>query len=85
MDLEELATKPIEDENEEDEVILKPKKPKRVCSEKQLDALKLNRAKAAALRTEEADSKKLKKAIDLVEKSTISQLNPSGSLENSKS
>ena len=67
MNLEELPTKSTDDDNEEDEVILKPKKPKRVCSEKQLDALKLNRAKAAALRTEEADTKKLKKAIDLVE------------------
>jgi hypothetical protein len=69
MSLEELPTKPTDDDNDEDEVILKPKKPKRVCSEKQLDALKLNRAKASALRTEEADTKKLKKAIDLVEKS----------------
>jgi hypothetical protein len=85
MSLEELATKQPDDDNDEDEVILKPKKPKRVCSEKQLDALKLNRAKAAALRTEEADTKKLKKAIDLVEKSTISQLNPSGSVETAKS
>ena len=71
MDLENLATKQPDDDNDEDEVILKPKKPKRVCSEKQLDALKLNRAKAAALRTEEADTKKLKKAIDLVESKKI--------------
>jgi hypothetical protein len=75
MDLENLATKQPDDDNDEDEVILKPKKPKRVCSEKQLDALKLNRAKAAALRTEEADTKKLKKAIDLVE--TADRLNQS--------
>jgi len=77
MSLEELATKQPDDDNDEDEVILKPKKPKRVCSEKQLDALKLNRAKAAALRTEEADTKKLKKGIDLVENSKSSQLSVS--------
>ena len=41
-----------------------------------MDALKLNRAKAAALRTEEADTKKLKKAIDLVESKKVVMKKP---------
>ena len=77
MGLEELLTKATEDDNEDDEVILKPKKPKRVCSQSQLDALKISRAKAVALRTKDADEKKLKKAIELIDSSkSLGKLKP---------
>jgi len=62
----------IKEENlSDDEVVLKPKKVKRICSEKQLEALKKNRECNNKLRTEEAKEKKLKRAIELVEKHKV--------------
>ena len=69
--MSELATKQqeVKEENlSDDEVVLKPKKVKRICSEKQLEALKKNRECNNKLRTEEAKEKKLKRAIELIEK-----------------
>jgi len=72
--MSELATKQedVKEENlSDDEVVLKPKKVKRICSEKQLEALKKNRECNNKLRTEEAKEKKLKRAIELVEKHKV--------------
>ena len=72
--MSELATKQqeVKEENlSDDEVVLKPKKVKRICSEKQLEALKKNRDCNNKLRTEEAKEKKLKRAIELVEKHKV--------------
>jgi hypothetical protein len=75
--MSELPAKKDDEVKEEvlsdDENVLKSKKVKRVCSDKQLEALKRNRECNNKLRTEEAKEKKLKKAIELVEKHKVKE------------
>lgn len=72
-----LATKLKETEDVEDSdnsTILKTKtKAKRACSEKQLEALKKNRECSAKARKDEAEEKKVKRAVELIEKNKLKE------------
>ena len=64
-----VEREPKESNNlEEDDIIVKPKKDKRPCSEKQLKALENNRIKAVAKSKDVAEKKNYAKAKELIQK-----------------